>query len=218
MISFIRGEILFSDGSEVIILTSSGIGYQIYYSNILAEGEISGLYISHVIKEASEDLYGFNSLKDKKLFELLTSVKGIGPKSAYSLILNLGVQQIYTALKLDNKKLLTQAPGVGPKAAAQMILDLSSKIDKIKIYSEIYNVTNKELEAGLQDKKNGTNLDLIQKNSQSLPNQNMIEEAMMACKELGFKEEQIIPLAHKLACENVISKPEQLVHLLLKEI
>ena len=84
MIGHIQGEVLFSDGHEVILLTNSGIGYQIFCNQVHAEGRQASIYIAHVIKEGLEDLYGFGDLRSKKLFEMLNSVKGVGPKSAYS--------------------------------------------------------------------------------------------------------------------------------------
>ena len=94
MIGHLQGKVLFSDGVEVVMLTSSGVGYQIYFAKVLRERSIHSLYISHVIKEASEELYGFDTLREKKLFESLLSVKGVGPKSAYALIRALGFETI----------------------------------------------------------------------------------------------------------------------------
>ncbi|MDC1175713.1 Holliday junction ATP-dependent DNA helicase RuvA, partial [Bacteriovoracaceae bacterium] len=138
MIGHLKGEVLFSDGIETLIQTPMGVGYQVYLNEVLTEGAEASVYISHVIKEASEELYGFKNLREKKLFEILISVKGVGPKSAYILLNALGVEQIVSAIQFDNKKALTAAPGIGPKAAAQILLDLSSKIEKIKMYSPNY--------------------------------------------------------------------------------
>ncbi len=136
MIGHIQGHVLFSDGTETILETTSGIGYQIYYNRVLPEGSVAALYISHIVKENAEELYGFHSLRAKKLFEMLLTVKNIGPKSAFALMRALNVKDICSAILLDNKKVLTSAPGVGPKAAAQMILDLQTKIQKVQMYSD----------------------------------------------------------------------------------
>ncbi len=79
MIGHLQGEVLFSDGNEVVVLTNSGIGYQIFFGNVLVEGSRASVFISHVIKEGSEELYGFKTLRDKKTFEMLIKVKGVGP-------------------------------------------------------------------------------------------------------------------------------------------
>ncbi|MCP4913650.1 MAG: Holliday junction branch migration protein RuvA [Oligoflexia bacterium] len=211
MIGHLKGEVLFSDGVETIIQTHMGIGYQVYLSEILTEGAEASVYISHVIKEAGEELYGFKNLREKKLFEILISVKGVGPKSAFVLLNSLGVDQIVTAIQFDNKKALTAAPGIGPKAAAQILLDLSSKIDKIKMYSPNYQMEM------IVAKTPGTSQ--VDFSSTPMSNDNQIfNDALMACKELGFKEDEVMNLATKIMQETQISKSEQLVHLVLKEM
>lgn len=218
MIGHLQGEVLFSDGVESVILTNSGIGYQVYIHQVLPEGSLASIFISHVIREASEELYGFKTIREKKMFEMLTSVKGVGPKSAFSLASNIGVDQIINAITLDDKKTLTKAPGIGAKAAAQMILDLQNKVAKIKMYS------NKSL--GMSE-LNSTPAINIQsemfesvevEHSEHVVDQVILNDALMACKELGFKEEKVIPIAQRILGSNVITKPEQLVHLVLKEV
>lgn len=213
MIGHIQGKVLFSDGVESIILTSSGIGYQVYFNRVLSEGSFQSLFISHKIKEASEELFGFPNLRDKKMFELLTSVKGVGPKGAFNLLGFLGTENIIESILLENKKTLTKAPGVGPKAAAQIILDLSKKISKIRMYSTSY-----KLEADNLENLPAFKIGEVEQNFSNSTTHLLMDEALVACKELGFREEQIIPLAQKILNDNDVTKAEQLVHLVLKEI
>ncbi len=212
MIGHIQGVVLFSDGTETILETTSGIGYQIFYNRVLPEGATAALFISHIVKENDEELYGFHSLRAKKLFEMLLTVKNIGPKSAFGLMRALAVRDICDAIMLDNKKLLTSAPGVGPKAAAQMVLDLQGKIEKVKMYSDkpaLMSVTKGEPLT--------QELEFVQPElPETVSEAGLLSEALMACKELGFKEDKIKPLAMKILSEHKISKPEQLVHLVLK--
>jgi Holliday junction DNA helicase RuvA len=220
MIGFLFGEVIFSDGNESVLQTSSGIGYQVFYNKVLVEGTQAAIYISHIIKEDSETLYAFHSLRAKKLFEMLLTVKGIGPKSAYGLISNIGVNEIINAVNLEAKSTLTKVPGLGTKGAAQIILDLTGKIDRVKMYSDT-SKTFKTISPLL--KSNITEMFDEVKNSEntisSSSNQHeILNDALMACKELGFKEDKIIPIAQKILGANLISKPEQLIHLVLKEI
>lgn len=196
MIAQLIGEITFSDGVELILLTNSGVGHQVYFNEILPEGTEVNLYISHIIRENGEQLFGFKSLRGKKLFEMLNQVKGVGPKSSYSIITTLGIESIFHAIVFEDKKLLTKAPGVGAKAASQIILDLKEKISKIKMYSDH---TSTEGAPKVEDYA-------------------ILDETIMACKELGFKEESIIPLAQKFLKESNILKAEQLIHLVLKAL
>jgi Holliday junction DNA helicase RuvA len=224
MIAYLEGEILFSDGNEVIIRTDSGVAYQIYCRHVLAEGDRRGLYISHVIRENGQELFSFRSLREKKLFEMLMTVKGVGPKSAYSLMSSLAVNDIHDAVMFENKKLLQQAQGVGPKAAAQIMLDLKSKIGRVKMYGELYSVKGLPSSGGNQN--DGTEKDRIDHKDENHtvtasiePDRHSImRETVMACKELGFRESDILPLAQKILSEGTVTRSEQLVHLVLKGI
>jgi holliday junction DNA helicase RuvA len=220
MIGFLCGEVLFSDGNESLLQTSSGIGYQVFYNKVLVEGTHAAIYIAHIVKEDSETLYAFQSLRAKKLFEMLLTVKGIGPKSAYGLIANIGVNEIINAINLEAKATLTKVPGLGAKGAAQIILDLSGKINRVKMYSEfsktIKNIShgNKEERIEMFDEAS-----YVESSFPSSKNQHeILNDTLMACKELGFKEDKIIPIAQRILGANLITKPEQLIHLVLKEI
>lgn len=220
MIGFLSGEVLFSDGHECIIQTPSGVGHQVFYNKVLIEGTMAAIYIAHIIKEDSENLYGFHSLRAKKMFEMLLTVKGIGPKSAYNLVCNLGVNDIINAVNLEAKNTLTKIPGLGNKGAAQIILDLAGKIDKVKMYSD----SSRGYKAQSQVVAHSQLIiaeDFLIKEDMPVMNNNhhdILNDTLMACKELGFKEDKIIPLAQKILGANLITKPEQLIHLVLKEL
>lgn len=221
MIGFLTGEVLFSDGSESIIQTSTGIGYQVFYNKVLVEGTLAAIYVAHIIKEDSETLFGFGSLRAKKLFEMLLTVKGIGPKSAYNLISNIGVNEIINAVNLEAKATLTKVPGLGAKGAAQIVLDLAGKIDRVKMYSD----SSKIIRGGLAP---SAKLDFLSMEEVGFVEEvvkvgttgqhEIMNDTLMACKELGFKEDKIIPIAQKILGANLITKPEQLIHLVLKEL
>lgn len=219
MIGFLCGEVLFSDGVECVIQTTTGVGYQVFYNKVLVEGSQAAIFISHIIKEDSETLYGFHSLRAKKLFELLLTVNGVGPKSAYALISSLGVNEIINAVKLEAKNTLTKAPGVGAKSAAQIILDLSTKIDKVKMYSDSSKSVQASIPLSPITSSPIEEVVYVENNAPIGLNQHeILNDALMACKELGFKEDKIIPIAQRILGANNISKPEQLIHLVLREI
>ena len=216
MIGFLYGKVLFSDGNEIVILTNSGVGYQAYFSGVAVEGNSLGVFASHVIKETSQEIFCFKNLRDKKAFELLLSVNGVGPKSAYSLVKTLGCENLIEAVTLENKALLKEAPGVGLKTASQIILDLKDKIKNLKMYT-----ANNPTKIKLDELNVEFDMDSL-KTDQALPSSNsselLLKEALMACTELGFKEAQILPIARKILNETSVLKAEQLVHLVLKQI
>lgn len=219
MIGFLQGNVLFSDGSELVVQTISGVGYQVYHQKIVPEGVTINLFISHVIRENSQELYGFTSLREKKLFEMLTSVKGVGPKSAYALVASLGADAIIEGVQFENKKTLTKAPGIGQKAASQIILDLQSKIYKVNGYSKnpLQSAPREIIEGEVQNVMVFEEAQPIQENANTSSHA-LLQDVLMACKELGFKEESVLPIAQSLLKDNSLQKPEQLLHLVLKEM
>lgn len=229
MIGHISGEVLFSDGNEVVVMTPSGVGYQIFSAKIYAESSWISLFTSQVIRENSEDLYGFETLRAKKLFEMLLTVKNVGAKSAFALISHLGIETIIDAVMSENKAALKKAPGVGDKAAGQMVLDLSSKIMKIRMYENKRRSLSPSLgtptvaplniagASGWETVEDPTDIE----NGESSTNKErgvIIQETLLACKELGFKEDVIIPKAQKILGQTGVTRSEQLVHLVLKEM
>ena len=209
MMGFISGKVLFSDGKETIIQEKGGVGHQVYCHYILAESSLASLYLSHVIRETTDDLYGFQSLRDKKMFEMLISVKGVGPKSAYSLVTALGADNIVRGVQLEDKQELSLAPGIGLKAASQIILDLSKKIAKIRMYSK-QNTNN------LSGKSLSTFEDLQEEKDDTV--NSILHDTVLACRELGLPQEKILGAAQRILSENKITRSEQLVHLVLKEM
>lgn len=216
MIGHLSGVVVFSDGQETIVQTLSGIGYQVYLPKVLIEGASAQLFISHIIRENDEALYGFESLRAKKLFELLLQVKGVGPKSAFALMSSMSVLEIIQAIQTEDRKKLKSAPGVGDKAAAQMILDLSKKVFKIQMYSDARSKLN--VVAGVEQPLMQIEPMVLQSPAASSLGHELLDEALMACRELGFKDEKVIPLAQKILGETEIHRSEQLVHLVLKQI
>ena len=85
------------------------------------------MFITESIREDAFDLYGFISREEQHCYELLTSVNGVGPKAAIS-ILSTGPQNFTLAVMTGDEKLLTAAQGIGKKIAQRIILELKDKI------------------------------------------------------------------------------------------
>lgn len=231
MIGYLVGEVIFSDGKELILKTKDGIGHQVFMKSLFVEGSLAEIFVSHIFRETGQELFGFQTLREKKLFELLNSVKGVGPKSSYALLSSLGADTIIQSVQMENKKVLTKAPGVGAKAAAQICLDLGNKIQKVLMYSARRSQERAQTSDAWdgEDKEHQEELPLNSEmnllnssNPSSLLISSLegtiLEETIMACKELGFKEEIILPMAQKILTEKDIQKSEQLVHLVLKGV
>lgn len=203
MIGYISGTVIYSDSQKSVILTNSGIGYEIFTSAPHVPNRDISLFISHIIREQSQDLYGFDNADDKKFFEMLLDVNGIGPKSAFALISHLGVQQIISAITLENSDILKSAPGVGKKSAEQMILSLKDKISKFEVG---FSVKEKPIKSGVKTKIENT------------VDANLVKETLAACQGLGFKDQDVLPMIQRHLQNDEINKPEDLVKLILKEL
>jgi Holliday junction DNA helicase RuvA len=135
MFVYIRGTL--SDIDEnIVIVENNGVGYGISSSsntirqlpNIGSEVKLNTKLIP---KEDSLTLYGFYDKEELKMFELLLSVSGIGPKGALAILSNMTVSDIQFAVAGEDAKAFAACPGVGKKTAERAIIDLKDKVDII---------------------------------------------------------------------------------------
>jgi len=131
MIAHVHGTIAEKVGNAVIV-DVNGLGYEVqlplgdYDRTTL--GETVKFYTYHHIREQSQDLFGFSSLAAKKLFELLITVQGIGPKAALA-ILSLGDgETVRNAIANSDTAFISKAGGIGKKSAERVVVDLSDKV------------------------------------------------------------------------------------------
>ncbi len=131
MIAHLRGKVTEKFGRSVII-DVGGVGYEVALAELDFEScnlddEVK-LYTYHHVREQSEELFGFSSLEGKKLFELLISVQGVGPKAAMA-VLSLGTaEEVRNAIANADDRYVAGATGVGKKTAERVIVDLRDKV------------------------------------------------------------------------------------------
>lgn len=131
MIAHVRGVVAEKFAGSVIV-DVGGVGYEIAvpagdYDSVRLEEEIK-FYTYHHVREQAEELFGFSSLAAKKLFELLVSVQGVGPKAALA-ILSLGTaEMVRNAVASSDSAFIAGASGVGKKTADRVVVDLSDKV------------------------------------------------------------------------------------------
>ena len=113
-----------------IVIDVNGIGFRLLVANPydFEAGKQTRIYVQLIIRENDQTLYGFETAADKRTFNQLLSVTGIGPKSALAILANVSSGGLATAIAQDDVKFLTKFPGIGKKTAAQIILDLKGKI------------------------------------------------------------------------------------------
>ena len=130
MLYYVSGEItILEPGLAVVDCHGVGYGCRVtaYTAAQLKLNQNARLYITESIREDAFDLYGFISKEEQNCYELLTSVTGVGPKAAIS-ILSAGPQNFTLAVMTGDEKLLTAAQGIGKKIAQRIILELKDKI------------------------------------------------------------------------------------------
>lgn len=119
---------------NLAVIDCGGVGYAINTTaNTLSQihlKEKAKLYISECIKEDAFDLYGFATLSEKRCFEMLLTVSGIGPKAAQSILAANSPENLAVAIMNGDDKAISAAQGVGKKIAQRVILELKDKVSK----------------------------------------------------------------------------------------
>lgn len=133
MYYYIKGT-LAAKGDNCLVVDAGGVGYRIYTSlNCIEKAGSTGseitVYTYLNVREDAMELYGFISEDERKMFMLLISVSGVGPKAGLALLSVATPDRLATAIVTGDEKLITKASGVGPKAAKRIILELRDKID-----------------------------------------------------------------------------------------
>lgn len=136
MISYIIGEIKHIN-EESFIIENNNMGYLInssfYTTSKLEINSEYKIYTKMNVREDDISLYGFSSIEELEMFDLLTSVSTIGPKNAISVLSSISVDKIKLAIVNNDINSLTKAKGVGKKTASRIVLELVDKVKKMHI-------------------------------------------------------------------------------------
>ena len=132
MIAHLSGAIAEKFGAGSVVIDVHGVGYEVSVSTGDFEAVVLNQDVEfctyHHVREQAEELFGFSSLAAKKLFEMLITVQGVGPKAALA-ILSLGdAEQVRNAIANADSAFVQKAAGVGKKTAERVVVDLSDKV------------------------------------------------------------------------------------------
>lgn len=132
MIAHLSGAIAEKFGAGSVVVDVHGVGYEVSVAagdfEAVSLGQDAKFYTYHHVREQAEELFGFSSLAAKKLFEMLITVQGVGPKAALA-VLSLGdAEQVRNAIANSDAGFVQKAAGVGKKTAERVVVDLSDKV------------------------------------------------------------------------------------------
>ena len=133
MFYYIEGSVAALD-KNLAVIDAGGVAFAVNTTvntlSRLRAGDRARLYTYLNVGENAMDLYGFYDLSEKRCFELLLGVSGVGPKAALSVLSVCTPESLAMAVVTENEKMLTAAPGVGKRGAQRIILELRDKIAK----------------------------------------------------------------------------------------
>lgn len=134
MIAYLEGTILCKEADSLVLQTAFGVGYQVFMpQSLLEEATPSATMSCHIhtyVREGESTLYGFASLEEKKLFEMLIKTSGVGPKLAIVILSTLRPKRLIEAIHHQNIAQLNAVPGIGKKTASKLCLDMTDQLQK----------------------------------------------------------------------------------------
>lgn len=201
MIGSLEGIIEHKENGE-LLLNVNGVGYAVFFPKSL-EGLLPGidekakLFTYQHITESSQTLYGFLTMHQKKLFLMLISVSGVGPKIALNILSEVPVEKLIKAIATGDAGFMSRLHGIGKKTAERLIIDLKDKI--ISLAPENINI-DQDLNSQL-----------------SLPH-NIIQDVSSALSSLGYTAKEIRNAIGKLTDVKEGATAEEVIKKTLKHL
>lgn len=186
MLAYINGRLEMKMTGYVVI-DAGGLGYKVFMTDTGIEklGSIGDIVKVHTYYRVMEDdisIFGFNTLEELKMFELLISVSGIGAKTAITMLSSCEPTDFAIAVISEDVNTLKQIPGIGAKSAQRIILELKDKIKKEQQIQELTQTTK-----GTKSK-----VEIAIESTEKL------DEAIAALQVLGYNKKQIEKAFEKL--------------------
>ena len=190
MIAYIKGVLAEKEPMRAVV-EASGVGYELFislftYDALPATGETVKLYASHIVREDGQFLYGFSAPEEKSMFIRLTSVSGVGPKVAVSVLSGLTLSELSLAIASGDAKRISSIKGVGKKTAEKICIELKDKVSALEAFAS--------------------------SGAKAHNGKAFIKDAIMALSALGFGEEAAAKMVTQaLAAEPSISDAESAI-------
>ena len=202
MLAYIKGK-LEMKMTEYVVIDVGGLGYKIFMSEAGIEklgniGDTVKVHTYYRVREDDISIFGFNTLEELKMFELLLGVSGVGAKTALTMLTTCTPSEFALAVVTEDIKTLTSIPGIGPKSAKRIVLELKDKIKKEQEVEAIKEEIDKKQE--IDNKK----IDIKEVREK-------VNEAIAALQVLGYNKKEIEKALEKidykeLSTEEIIKK------------
>jgi len=139
VIAHIRGQIL-SKSPNAVVVDCGGVGYELAisvatYTELGEAGSDARLHVHTHVREDALLLFGFAAVAEKRLFEKLLTISGIGPKLAITVLSGISAERLVGAIRGGDHATLTKIPGIGKKTAERVVLELKDKLDDMAGYT-----------------------------------------------------------------------------------
>lgn len=155
MIASLCGRLLHAD-SESVIVDVGGVGYLVRaVSSVISSAQKDpanvSIFVHTNVREDAIQLFGFSTLTEKVLFEKLTTLQGVGPKVAMSILSTISARDLHRATLMEDVALLQSVPGIGPKVARRIVTELKDKLEFVLaqpmggLRAQVSDVTNPQL-------------------------------------------------------------------------
>ena len=140
MIAHLRGRLI-SKSPQYAVVEAGGVGYEILisipsFTALPAEGADVAFHIHMHVREDTLALYGFSDRGEKRIFERLITVNGVGPRLAITVLSGLSTERLVAAIRGQDHATLTQIPGVGKKLAERLVVELKDKLEDMASASQ----------------------------------------------------------------------------------
>ena len=193
MLAYIKGT-LEMKMTGYIVIDVGGLGYKIFMSDIAIEkvgniGETVKVHTYYRVREDDISIFGFNTLEELKMFELLIGVSGVGAKTALTTLAVCEPSDFALAVITEDVKTLTAIPGIGAKSAQRIILELKDKIKKEQQIQEIEKQISPKIQKAMEE-------------------DDKILEAIAALQVLGYHKKEIEKAFQKMKDKQNLSTEE----------
>ena len=137
MIAHLRGKLIFKQPGQAIV-EAAGVGYDVAisvptFTTLPSLGAEAALHIHTQVSDDQIALFGFLQIDEKRLFERLITVSGVGPKLAIKMLSGLSPERAVQAIRAQDHAQLTRIPGVGKKLAERLVVELKDKLDDFAV-------------------------------------------------------------------------------------